>query len=125
MGFDFMDREIFICFDSDSCEMTDIAVLRNLMLDNGYKAREQMETKPGEMGADMTCLVLLIPIIPSVIKEIASILKLWSDSRHVEFEMKDKTTGRTFKIKADKASTQEMFEKYLRYITQEVPSHTS
>ena len=120
-----MDREIFVSFDSDSCEMTDIAALRNLMLDNGYKAREQMETKPGEMGAGMTCLVLLIPIIPSVIKEIASILKLWSDSRHVELEMKDKTTGRTFKIKADKASTQEMFEKYLTYITQEAPSHTS
>ena len=116
-GFGFMEREILIRFDSDSCEMTDIAALRNLMLDNGYKVREQLETKPGDMGAEMAYLILLVPIIPNVIKEIASILKLWEDSRHFKIKMEDKVTGRSVEIEGDKASVVEVLEKNLTYIT--------
>lgn len=90
--------KLFFVFNTDSCEMRDIAVLRDLLSNNGFAVEEQKESSPGEMGTDFSFLAVILPILPNVIEEIASIIKMWISNRRIKFKLEDKEKGRLVEI---------------------------
>ena len=112
-------EKIYIDFDVDVCEMKDIASLRTLLRDNDYNVEEQFESKPGEMGTVTTCFVLLLPFLPKVIEEIASIVKTWLPNRRVKLKVENKEKGYSFEIDSasGKLPSQEELVKFFSLVT--------
>lgn len=77
-----------------------IALLENLLIDEGFAVYKNDEIQINNMGIDPTVLTIVIPAVTAAITGLTAVLKLVAKNQEIEYTIEDKKSKRTFSYKS-------------------------
>lgn len=111
-----MERKI--CIETDKKNIVDLEILRNLLVNAGFRAEIERHQEEHSMGVDAGMLTIIMPVFSAAIVGITSVFKVWLKNRQTEIHIKDGERELDLKIN-EQTDLQYVFEKIEHFFERE------